>query len=320
MRSYLQARLFRVLLITGKTYRQTRASSRAAALSFSSLLGIGPLTTLIVILGTPLLGRRDSRMGAKALSHVLQFIAPQIHEYEQLTDTGASAATGHAFNPKLVEIIDSFVAGAHRGSAGTFGALSLALIVFLLFRSIENSFNEIWQVKSGRSVFHSIGFHLVLFGCGGVLFFAAAAMLSAGAFINVFIAKLSFGKGLLPFLRWGVTGVSFALLTGLLAAGYRLIPNTKVRWSSSLTGALVVAGLLLINNFVAFLYLRRVIMTRSLYGSLGMVPVLMLGLYIFWLFVLIGGQISYAVQKTNRLPHPDPVPTSTLPPDHPNLA
>src|SRR6202044_1664586 len=125
----------------------------------------------------------DSRLGAKALTRVLAFIAPQIHQYEQLSSEHAAApGNAQAFNPKLVEIIDSFVAGAHRGTAGTFGAISLVVIVFLLFRSIESSFNEIWNIKTGRSVFHSIGFHLVLLGFGAILFFAAAAMLSLGAF------------------------------------------------------------------------------------------------------------------------------------------
>jgi len=114
--------------------------------------------------------------------------------------------------------------------------------------------------------------------------------------------------------------VSFALLTGVLALAYRMIPNTKVQWSCSVVGALVVTGLLLINNFAAFLYLRRVIMTRSLYGSLGIVPVLMLGLYVFWLFVLIGCQISFAVQKTEPPAASEPPSNSTLPPEPLNLA
>jgi membrane protein len=78
-----------------------------------------------------------------------------------------------------------------------------------------------------------------------------------------------------------------------------VIPNTRVYWRAALVGALVVAALLMLNNFLAFLYLRRVIMEESLYGSLGILPVLMVGLYIFWLYVLIGGQISYAVQNVH---------------------
>jgi len=59
----------------------------------------------------------------------------------------------------------------------------------------------------------------------------------------------------------------------------------------------IVAVLLMLNNYLAFLYFRRVILARSLYGSLGILPILMVGLYIFWLFVLLGGQVSYAVQN-----------------------
>jgi len=319
------SRFARILVLTARTFHQTRAASRAAALSFSSLLGIGPLITLIVILGSPVLGQHDSRLGAKALSRVLTLIAPQIQQFEKLNSDhlAATNTNGQAFNPKLVEIVDSFVAGAHRGTAGTFGALSLAVIVFLLFRSIESSFNDIWTIKCGRSVFHSIGFHLVLLGFGAVLFFTAAAVLNIGTFINVFVVSLPFGHTMVHVAKWLVTAVSFALLTGVLTLAYRLIPNTRVRWTSSLTGALVVTALLLINNFIGFLYLRRVIMTRNLYGSLGIVPILMLGLYIFWLFVLIGGQISCAVQKTalDAVPAPTGSPdTSPLPPEHPNLA
>ena len=39
-----------------------------------------------------------------------------------------------------------------RGSAGVFGALSLIAIVLLLFKSIEDVFNEIWGVRRGRSL------------------------------------------------------------------------------------------------------------------------------------------------------------------------
>jgi membrane protein len=55
----------------------------------------------------------------------------------------------------------------------------------------------------------------------------------------------------------------------------------------------------MLNNYLAFLYVRRVLLEESLYGSLGILPVLMIGLYIFWLYVLIGGQISYAVQNVH---------------------
>jgi len=83
----------------------------------------------------------------------------------------------------------------------------------------------------------------------------------------------------------------------VLTVFYRVIPNTRVRWAAAFAGALLVAGLLLFNNFIALIYVKRVYLERSLYGSLGILPVLMIGLYIFWFYVLIGGALTYAIQN-----------------------
>ena len=78
---------------------------------------------------------------------------------------------------------------------------------------------------------------------------------------------------------------------------YRVIPNTRVHWRVAFAGALLVAALLMLNNFIALIYVRRVYLEKSLYGSLGILPVLMFGLYIFWFYVLIGGALTYALQN-----------------------
>ena len=49
-----------------------------------------------------------------------------------------------------------------------------------------------------------------------------------------------------------------------------------------------------------FLYVQRVVDTRSLYGSVGIIVVLMLGLYVFWLLILLGGQ-SHLRRAKRRL-------------------
>jgi membrane protein len=92
---------------------------------------------------------------------------------------------------------------------------------------------------------------------------------------------------------------SAVLLVIILTLFYRLIPNTRVKWTAALIGAIIVTLLLFLNNYLAFLYFRNVVSTNRLYGAVGIVPILMLGLYVFWLFVLVGGQITYAVQNVH---------------------
>jgi membrane protein len=286
--------LLRVVSTTATTFIETRTLSRAADLSFSSLLGLGPLIAIAMLVATSLLGDRSPTLAVDALNRLITFVAPQLDQYESLQNGGKVPV-----NPELVEMINGFIAGARSETAGIVGAVLLVMIVLLLFKAIEDSFNEIWGVRRGRTLFMRVVLYWTVLTLGGVLLFAAAAVLGAGAFANVFFTKTPIGEGIGWLVRWSLPSVSFVILVGVLAVFYRAIPNTRVRWRPALCGAVAVAVLLTANNFLQFLYLKRVLLTRSLFGPLGIIPVLMFGLFVFWLFVLVGGQISYAVQNSH---------------------
>ena len=101
-------------------------------------------------------------------------------------------------------------------------------------------------------------------------------------------------------IRWISKTGSFLMLSAVLATFYRFIPNTIVTWRASFIGAICALGLIVANNLAAFtLYSNRVQLDQTLYGSLAIVPVLMYGMYFFWLFILLGGRVSYAVQNAH---------------------
>jgi membrane protein len=281
----------RVVSTMASTFSETKTASRAADLSFSSLLGLGPLIAIVVLAASTIFGQRNPNLAVDLLNRLIGFVAPQLGQYESLDRGG-----GVAVNPELVDMLNGFIRGARSETAGAVGAVVLVLIVLFLFKSIEDAFNDIWGVRR-RALFVRVAFYWTVLTLGGIVFFAAAALLGAGAFVNVFVGRLPFGAEIARLVRWSLPLISFFLLVGVLAVFYRAIPNTRVRWKAAFSGALAVALLLLANNFLQFLYLKRVLLTRSLFGSLGLIPVLMFGLWIFWLFVLIGGQISYAVQN-----------------------
>jgi membrane protein len=285
--------LLRVVSISATTFSETKTGSRAADLSFSSMLGLGPLIAIGMLVASTVLGQRNPNLAVDALNRLISFVAPQLDQYEKL-DTGGAVAV----NPDLVRMIDGFIKGAQSSTVGVIGALSLIVIVLLLFKAIEDVFNDIWGVRRGRSLLMRVVFYWTVLTLGGVLFFVSVAVMGAGSFVNGVVGRL-FGQEMVKLLGWCLPSFSFVLLVCVLAVFYRTIPNTRVRWHAALAGALAVALLLTANNFLQFLYLRRVLLTKSLFGSLGVIPVLMFGLYIFWLFVLIGGQISYAVQNVH---------------------
>ena len=61
------------------------------------------------------------------------------------------------------------------------------------------------------------------------------------------------------------------------AVFYALMPNTKVHWQAALAGGLAGGILFHLNNVVSVLYVSRVVSNSKIYGSLGLVPVFMIG-------------------------------------------
>lgn len=309
--------VLRVISITLSGLIDTNAASRAAALSFSSLLGLGPLVSIAVLVAGFAINNQDPDFAAKTLNRLIHFVAPQIAQYEEVYGAKNTPATGTpvqeserapegtatlkpvSVNPQLVEIINGFIAASRNGAVGVFGTLTLIVIVLQLFTSIETAFNEIWGVRRGRSWLMRIVFYWTVLTLGAVLFFVGATGLSASAFINAFAERLNLGEEITQLLKLSLPLGSILLFAGMLTLFYRTVPNTRVLWSAALVGAVVVTALVLLNNFLAFLYFRRVILNGSLYGSLAIGPILMFGLYVFWLFVLLGGTVSYAVQNVH---------------------
>ncbi|AHF91521.1 ribonuclease BN [Opitutaceae bacterium TAV5] len=371
----LRGRIYAVLRVVSITVTgivETKAFSRAAALSFSSMLGLGPLVAIAMLVAGFVLDRQDPHLAVNTLNRIIRFIAPQVTQYEQLEDgfdmedadeavidrpvrsdivsaatlhlrprgvaqqarasqaaatpavrgpdsaaegagtepadatgdTSADAAAGEGqveVNPELVKLIDGFIDGSKSSTAGVVGVVTLIVIVLQLFTTVENVFNEIWGVRRGRSWTMRIVYYWTVLTLGAVLFFATVTALSAGAYLNFFKKNMPFGLGetIAPLLSWMLPSLSIVMLVAVLTLFYKFIPNTRVLWRGAAIGAAVVAALVVANNYLAFLYLSKVVQQRSFFGSLGILPILMFGLYIFWLFILLGGQVSYAVQNVH---------------------
>jgi len=344
--------LLRIISITITGINETKSASRAASLSFSTLLGLGPLMAIAVLVAGFVLDRQEPDLAVNTLNRLIKFVAPQVTQYEQLekrnapSETSASpktdvvtaaklnlprstvpslptqpppantpqtrpapppqtsayaAAAPPPVNPELIELIDGFIAGSKSSTAGIVGVITLIVIVLQLFTSVENAFNEIWGVRQGRTWLMRVVFYWTVLTLGAVLFFALVTSLSAGAYLNFFEENLPFGLGktLVDFLRWMLPSLSALILMAVLALFYKFIPNTRVLWRSAAAGAVLVGLLVVANNYLAFLYLSKVVQQRSLFGSLGILPILMFGLYVFWFFLLLGGQVSYAIQNVH---------------------
>jgi membrane protein len=116
-----------------------------------------------------------------------------------------------------------------------------------------------------------------------------------------FIAKLdSASKWLLqvPILGFVILKLlPFVVLTLFVTFIYKLMPATRVRWSAAFIGGAVGGCLLQLNNLFSVIYLSKVVGYSKVYGSIGVIPIFLVGLYFSWLIVLFGAQVGYAWQN-----------------------
>ena len=303
---------WRVLATTWHGVRDNRLPQQSAALTYYTLMSLGPLLALALTVSGFILSRAGAAQdnpAKRAIVAAVEYVAPQV--VAQASSPGHQA-TLREINKDLDGLVDRLLANAASGEAGVIGLLLILGLAVLMLSRVEDALNGIWGVRHGRSWrdrFANYLLFLVLFFLVGAttLTMLSAASLAASlgdgaSWLAGWFHRLPGGAKLTAFVSGGgPLFCSVALLTLAFAAFNRMMPNVRVRWSAALTGGLAIAVLVVCNHRLAAFYVGKVTELQSLYGELSIVLVLMFGLYLSWLFVLIGGQVAYAFQNRRAL-------------------
>lgn len=288
----------RVLEVTWIGLKENRIVNRAAALSFSSLLGLAPLVAISVLISGLVLKKTDADLAVDTIYDAIEFIAPQLHLQTNNDSGDPVESIQQPQDDEIKNLLQQFIKSSQSGAVGIAGTIMLILIVIQLFASIEDTFNDIWGVKRGRNWLTRIVLYWSIISLGALLVFAGIAMFSGQqGKLESFSSHIPSKTIIDAFTEYGPKALTTTLTVLLLAAFYRFIPNTFVTWKSSLFGAAFALCCLLGNNALAFFYVQGVARQRSLYGSLAIFPVLMLGIFVFWVILLLGGRMTYAIQN-----------------------
>ena len=97
---------------------------------------------------------------------------------------------------------------------------------------------------------------------------------------------------------WGSLNFVFAFLTSwlLLFLLYWLMPNAAVRIRPALIGAAVAAGLWEAGKIGFQSYVNHALPYAAFYGTVGLIPLFLFWIYLSWLIVLFGLELTYALQ------------------------
>ena len=186
---------------------------------------------------------------------------------------------------QVLSYLGQFASKANK--IGWVGAAAFLVSALMLILTIDGKLNDIWRVRTTRHLARRIIVYWTLLTLGPLLL---AMSLSISSYV------MSASKGWVSVLPGSLGAllnvVEFAVLTCSMAAMYRFVPNTQVRWTHALLGGTFVAlGMELAKSVLAW-YLVKVPTFSAVYGAFATVPILLIWIYVAWVIVLLGAVVA----------------------------
>ena len=204
---------------------------------------------------------------------------------------------GERITTQVIEFVDNI-------DVGLLGIMGIALLfytVITLIHKIERAFNYTWHITEYRGLGQRISDYLSVIMIGPILVFTAIAI-TAAITSSTIINKLSHIEPLGMIVTGAGSLLPYALVIAAFTVVYLLVPNTKVKFYSALTGAFI-AGILW--ESTGWLFASFVVSSgnyTAVYSSFAILVLFMIWLYLSWLILLIGASISYYHQHPDKIP------------------
>lgn len=273
----------RIVYLSFWKFNRDFCFDRAASLAFATILSLIPFAVLFFSF-VGLLGG-GKRIIQFVQEKILPAVVPELHAH-------------------VMDWLQRYISPTVF-KAGPAGLINLAALVGLVFGALnilitaERVFNNIWRVKGTRHYFHKVT--------------AFWLLLTSSPF--VILASMWIGNVLVPpggavesFLRrhWvvrSVYGLCAPILveTICIALIYLYLPSVRVRMRNAVIAGLCAAVLWELSKKGFYVYVGGAGEVTNFYRQLATVPLFFLWLFLTWIIVLWGGELSYALQNTKAL-------------------
>ena len=269
--------------------KKNRAGQQAAALSYHTIFGIVPLAivTLLIFQSMP------------AYTSVGEKVKSLVYDQLQLSNIEYSAPDAQGLEKTVVltkyfdEIVGKFFTGVNKGSITLLSVLIVIWAALALLSTIERAFNNIWHMAQGRSFLRRMINYWALLTLGplllGVGIYITTQYSTVGRIQETVLSNIA------PIvLSYIVAIVAFFLL-------YFVLPNTKVQTRSAIWGAAVAALVWMVVKSAFGYYVTEWKPYSTVYGVMALIPVTVFWVYITWLIVLFGLQLTFTTQHLKSL-------------------
>ena len=195
----------------------------------------------------------------------------------------------------VIDVTNNIINTAKGGILTGLGVIILVYSVISMLNLLEDTFNNIWNVKDSRSYKDKLISYIAIVFIAPLFIFLIIA--SSSFILNILMKYF----GNIPFIAQITVKILNGLLSIIFILGvFVLIPNKRVQFIPALIGSILTyAGLIITYNL--YMLLQTSISNYNLiYGSLAFVPIFLIWIKYVWTVILIGSQITYSIQTSRE--------------------
>ncbi len=256
-----------------REFNQDQCPIRASGLAFASLLALVPVSALLFSLFS----------GFGAFASIVESI--QAFLIRILVPTRQE---------EILTYITRFV--ENTSGLGVIGLVFFLITSIFLLAGIQRTFDVVWGTVSRRNALRKFATYISILIVGS---FLLSIGLNITGILRSSIAKiLPMETGWVPeaFIRAFPALFLFAALFFMI----RFIPAGRVASLSALVGAVVGAVLWELARAIFVFWANYVIKLSVIYGSLAVIPIFLIWLYLAWTIVLLALEVAYVHQHRDK--------------------
>ncbi len=284
-----------------RTSRELKESRR------TKRVGFGVLKTIILVIRG--FSSKQLNMTANALTYNLAFaiipimamilaVAKGFGFSEMIENQLQQSILGETtLVPTVMEMVNRYLETAQGGAFIGIGLLILIWAVYSFFRNVEQAFNTIWDVKQSRSIVRQLTTYIAVLFLVPVLVVVTSGM---SIFVHSTVESLYAFEQLAAYRSSMVRVLQFVIVWVIFLWMYMAIPNTKVRFRSAIFPAILMGTLFQLLQMLSVYVIMFLSRTSIVYGAFAFIPILMIWLQWACLLILIGAELSFAIQNNEQ--------------------
>lgn len=280
-------RYLRVTALAFRRFYDDQCSHKASALTYYSLLSIVPVLAMV--------------FGIAKGFGLQEMIGRQV------TEIAEKAKWEPKFVDTLLGFSNSLLENTKGGLIAGVGVVLVFWTVISIMGHIEESFNDIWEIRKARTLKRKFSDYLSIMVLAPILLVISSSVsVLVATQIKVIVQKVSFLGVFAPVITFLLQLLPYVSIWTLLTGLYLLMPNTKVPLKSGILAGIASGTIFQIVQWIYIKFQIGVASYGAIYGSFAALPLFLGWLQLSWMIVLFGAEVAAAHEhyETYGL-HPD---------------